>query len=91
MITCGAVTVRLYSLVMTRLAACVLVFLLSISAAFADFSGQIIGILDGDTIEVLDNNHTERIRLNSIDCPEKDQARGKRVKQAASELASNRK
>ena len=86
MITCGAVTVRLYSLVMTRLAACVLVFLLSISAAFADLSGQVIGILDGHTIEVLQNNHTERIRLNSIDCPEKGQARGKRVKQAASEL-----
>jgi len=86
MITCGAVTVRLYSLVMTRLAACVLVFLLSISAAFGDLSGQIIGILDGDTIEVLQNNHTERIRLNSIDSPEKGQARGKRVKQAASEL-----
>lgn len=52
----------------------------------ADISGPVISILDGDTIEVLHNNHAERIRLNGIDCPEKGQAYGKRAKQAASEL-----
>jgi micrococcal nuclease len=41
---------------------------------------------DGDTIEVLHNQHPERIRLSGIDCPEKGQAYGKRTKQAASEL-----
>jgi len=56
------------------------------TVAFADFSGQVISILDGDTIEVLHNNHPERIRLSGIDCPEKGQAYGKRAKQAASEL-----
>jgi micrococcal nuclease len=54
--------------------------------AFADFSGPVVSILDGDTIEVLHNNRAERIRLNGIDCPEKGQAYGKRAKQAASEL-----
>jgi len=53
---------------------------------FADFSGQVVSVLDGDTIEILHNQHTERIRLNGIDCPEKGQAFGKRAKQAASEL-----
>lgn len=52
----------------------------------ANFSGPAVSVLDGDTIEVLHNNHAERIRLNGIDCPEKGQAYGKRAKQAASEL-----
>ena len=52
----------------------------------ADFSGPIVSVLDGDTLEVLHNRHPERIRLNSIDCPEKGQAYGKRAKLAASEL-----
>ena len=50
------------------------------------FSGPVVSVLDGDTIEVLHNNHAERIRLNGIDCPEKGQAFGKRAKQAASDL-----
>jgi micrococcal nuclease len=45
----------------------------------------VVGFLDGDTIEVLHNNHPERIRLSGIDCPEKGQAYGTRAKQAASE------
>jgi len=61
------------------------VFLLA-PAVTAEFSGSVVSVLDGDTIEVLHNNRAERIRLNGIDCPEKGQAYGKRAKQAASEL-----
>jgi hypothetical protein len=50
------------------------------------FTGPVVSVLDGDTIEVLHNNHAERIRLNGIDCPEKGQAFGERAKQAASAL-----
>ena len=49
-------------------------------------SWLLVGILDGDTLEVLHNQHSTRIRLSGIDCPEKGQAYGKRAKQAASEL-----
>ena len=52
----------------------------------ATFHGEVISVLDGDTIEVLHNNRAERIRLNGIDCPEKGQAFSKRAKQAASDL-----
>jgi endonuclease YncB( thermonuclease family) len=52
----------------------------------ADFTTHVVGVLDGDTIEVLHNGRAERIRLSGIDCPEKGQAYGKRAKQAASEL-----
>jgi endonuclease YncB( thermonuclease family) len=47
----------------------------------ADFSGPVVSVLDGDTLEVLHNNRAERIRLSGIDCPEKGQAFGKRAKQ----------
>lgn len=51
-------------------------------ASAADFAGKVISILDGDSIEVLQNNRSIRIRLHGIDCPEKGQAFGKRAKQA---------
>ena len=41
------------------------------AASAADFTGQVIGVLDGDTIEVLHNQNLERIRFSGIDCPEK--------------------
>jgi micrococcal nuclease len=49
-------------------------------------TGPVVSVLDGDTIEILHNNHAERIHLNRIDCIEKGQAFGKRAKQAASDL-----
>jgi endonuclease YncB( thermonuclease family) len=60
--------------------------LLASIAVAADFSAIIIRVLDGDTPEVLHNQHPERIRLSGIDCPEKGQASGKKAKQAASAL-----
>jgi endonuclease YncB( thermonuclease family) len=41
------------------------------SALAPDFSGPVVSILDGDTIDVLHNGHAERICLSGIDCPEK--------------------
>lgn len=65
----------------------ILGILLCSSHAFsADYSGPVVSVLDGDTIEVLRNQHPERIRLSGIDCPEKGQSYGKRAKQVTSEL-----
>jgi|SRR5689334_15820699 len=57
----------------------------------AAFASSVIGILDGDTIEVLHNNRPERIRLSGIDCPEKRQAYGTKAKQATSDLVFGKK
>jgi len=66
-------------------------FISSILAVLAsDFSGSVVSVLDGDTIEVLHNTHPERVRLSGIDCPEKGQAFGNRAKQAASALVFGR-
>lgn len=48
--------------------------------------GKVVGLFDGDTIEVLHNQRPERIRLNGIDCPEKSQAYGNNAKHATSEM-----
>lgn len=52
----------------------------------ADYTGRVVGVLDGDTLEVLHDQHPERIRLNGIDCPEKRQAYGQKAKHAVSAL-----
>ena len=36
-----------------------------------EYACKLVGVIDGDSIEVLHNRHPERIRLNGIDCPEK--------------------
>lgn len=58
----------------------------SIVCAAAEISGPVTSVLDGDTIEVLHNQHPERIRLHGIDCPEKGQAYGTKAKHATSAL-----
>jgi micrococcal nuclease len=68
------------------LALCSLLFLLNPSRAVADFSGAVVSVLDGDTIEVLHYAQPERVRLSGIDCPEKGQAYSNNAKQAASTL-----
>lgn len=65
----------------------ILLTVLLVSSALAgEFSGQVVGVIDGDTIDVLHNGQAERIRLNGIDCPEKGQAYGQKAKHAASDL-----
>ena len=45
-------------------------------------AGKVVGIVDGDTIDVLDSNkQTHRVRLAGIDAPERQQAFGARSTQ----------
>jgi len=54
------------------------------------WNGSVVGVLDGDTLDVLHTRHAERIRLYGIDCPEKRQAFGKVAKLATSALVFGR-
>ena len=56
-------------------------------AAPQEFSGNVIGITDGDTIIVLHGTVSERVRLHGIDCPERTQAFYKAAKEYAAERA----
>lgn len=51
------------------------------------FSGEVVGVMDGDTIEVMRGGGAVRIRLADIDCPEKGQPFGHRAKEFTSSLA----
>ena len=51
-----------------------------------EFSGQVVGVTDGDTITVLHESVGEKIRLAGIDCPERGQDYGTRAKQFLSAL-----
>lgn len=64
----------------------VLLLILLPVPAFADFSGRVVGVTDGDTIKVLHNGRAEKIRLHGIDCPEKGQPFGTKAKQFTSEM-----
>ena len=65
-----------------------LTFLFALTAvSHADFRGEVVGVIDGDTIEVWHDGESERIRLRGIDAPEKRQAFGKASKRAASEMS----
>ncbi|CSS42551.1 MULTISPECIES: thermonuclease family protein [Enterobacteriaceae] len=49
----------------------------SLYANAANIQGKVIRVLDGDTIEILQNKTPVRIRLANIDAPEKKQAYGR--------------
>ena len=47
---------------------------------------KIIGVKDGDTVELLMNGKPQIVRLSNIDCPEKKQPFGNNAKQFVSDL-----
>lgn len=54
--------------------------------AWADFTGDVVGVADGDTITVLRDNEQVKVRLADIDAPEKAQPFGNKSKLALSAL-----
>ena len=55
-------------------------------SAWADFSGKVVGVADGDSITVLRYREQVKVRLVDIDAPEKAQSFGSRSKQALEAL-----
>src|SRR5687767_14175025 len=56
------------------------------SFAFADFTGQVVKVSDGDTLTVLVAKQQIRVRLESIDAPESKQPFGRRSQQSLAGL-----
>ena len=56
------------------------------STAYADFTGRVVNVADGDTITVLRDRTQVKVRLLEIDAPEKAQAFGTKSKESLSEM-----
>ena len=56
------------------------------SVAYADFTGKVVAVADGDTITVLRGREQVKIRLAGIDAPEKKQAFGNAAKERMGEM-----
>lgn len=65
----------------------VLLALVACAPSRARFSGRVVRILDGDTIEVLRAGRPVRVRLHGIDCPERHQAFGTAARKFTAERA----
>ncbi len=58
-----------------------------LSWADTSFGGQVIAVLDGDTVDVLTPEKKKiRVRLANIDAPEKSQAFGQKSRQALADI-----
>lgn len=66
---------------------CVLLWVFSPAHAqgLGDVTAVVVGVVDGDTLDVTSGTGSYRIRLAAIDAPERSQAFGSRAKQALSE------
>lgn len=67
-----------------------LLWVLAGQAYAASFTGKLVKVLDGDTVEVLHDGKAERIRLAQIDCPEKNQPFGQAAKKYVLEIAAQK-
>ena len=76
-------SLKILSLVLLLL---ILAFTISFAASF---TGKVVRVLDGDTIEVLVNKEPIRIRLANIDCPEKKQPYGSAAKKYVLKIAAH--
>ena len=62
------------------------------TSADTSFRGDVVRILDGDTVEVMDaTKQTLRVRLANIDAPERRQAFGEVARQALATMAYRQK
>lgn len=64
------------------------VFLVSSTCAWADFTGRVVKVDEGDTLTVLVNRTQIRVRLDSIDAPERKQAFARRSQQSLASVCA---
>lgn len=82
-----ALSVARATTVCLRLTTVVAVAILASATLAAEYDGKVVGVLDGDTVDVLtDDRQLVRVRLSGIDAPERRQAFAAASKRALSDL-----
>ena len=66
------------------------ILLLTLPALGETFAGKCVGVSDGDTIRVMKNGISCKVRVDAIDCPELHQDFGNRAKKFTSSLVYGR-
>lgn len=75
----------------TRKLLAALLMVISFGIHAASLQGKVVGVADGDTVTVLDEQNTQhKIRLQGIDAPEKAQAFGQKSKQSLNQLVHSK-
>ncbi len=77
---------------MSKIKYTLIVFLVIISTSSLLFAwdGKVVSVTDGDTIKVLKDGKQVKIRLASIDCPEKGQPYGQAAKKFTAGLVAGK-
>lgn len=63
---------------------------MAVCGSAAEWSGKVVGIKDGDTLEILRGRIPVVVRLHGIDCPELAQPFGRKAKNLSGALAFNK-
>ncbi|MCB1966956.1 MAG: thermonuclease family protein [Candidatus Accumulibacter sp.] len=71
---------------MTKTLQALLIALMAVGTANADFTGEVVGVTDGDTVTVLRDREPVKVRLTEIDAPERKQPFGQRSRQHLADL-----
>lgn len=64
--------------------------LLSSQVASADMRGEVVEVLDGDTIDIMIEGDISRVRLSQIDAPEKSQSWGNESREFLTDIVGGR-
>lgn len=64
--------------------------IVSAPVAWADFTGRVVKVQDGDSITVLVDKQQIKVRLESIDAPELSQAFGRRSRESLADLCAGK-
>jgi len=76
---------------MTKTLQALLIALMAVGTAKADFTGEVVGVTDGDTVTVLRDREPVKVRLTEIDAPERKQPFGQRSRQHLADLVFRKK